>query len=139
VGSSGTALLILNFCCRWKTVVNFKPGRPIPVKKRRCQLKRRLGGPQSWYGHISEDKNLLPLQGFKTGSSTPKLFTLLTFPACLREHLVILIYTACLSVSMGNRGKPRMYCSLLAYCTARFGRSNFGHQMPPRLPTRSAL
>jgi hypothetical protein len=30
-------------------------------------------------------------------------------------------------------------CSLLAYCTARFGRSNFGHQMPPRLPTRFAL
>jgi hypothetical protein len=40
---------------------------------------------------------------------------------------------------MGVRGKPRVYCSLLAYCTARFGRSNFGHQMPPRLPTRSAL
>jgi hypothetical protein len=32
-----------------------------------------------------------------------------------------------------------VYCSLLAYCTARFGRSNFGHQMPPCLPTRSAL
>jgi hypothetical protein len=40
---------------------------------------------------------------------------------------------------MGVRGKPRMYYSLLAYCTARFGRSNFGHQMPSRLPTRSAL
>jgi hypothetical protein len=40
---------------------------------------------------------------------------------------------------VGVRGKPRMYYSLLAYCTARFGRSNFGHQMPPRLPTRSAL
>jgi hypothetical protein len=38
-----------------------------------------------------------------------------------------------------SAAKPRMYCSLLAYCTARFGRSNFGHQMPPRLPTRSAL
>jgi hypothetical protein len=34
-------------------------------------------------------------------------------------------------VSMGVRGKSRMYYSLLAYCTARFGRSNFGHQMPP--------
>jgi hypothetical protein len=40
---------------------------------------------------------------------------------------------------MGVRGKPRVYCSLLAYCAARFGRSNFGHQMPPPLPTRSAL
>jgi hypothetical protein len=30
---------------------------------------------------------------------------------------------------MGVRGKPRVYCSLLAYCTARFGRSNVGHQM----------
>jgi hypothetical protein len=40
---------------------------------------------------------------------------------------------------MGVRSKPRVYCSLLAYCTARFGRSNFVHQMPPRLPTRSAL
>jgi hypothetical protein len=40
---------------------------------------------------------------------------------------------------MGVRGKPQVYCSLLAYCTTRFGRSNFGHQMPPRLPTRSAL
>jgi hypothetical protein len=39
-------------------------------------------------------------------------------------------------------GRPRqatMYCSLLAYCTARFGRSNFGHQIPPRLPTRWKL
>jgi hypothetical protein len=27
----------------------------------------------------------------------------------------------------------------LAYCTARFRRSNFGHQMPPRLSMRSAL
>jgi hypothetical protein len=48
--------------------------------------------------------------------------------------------TPCLFVVvMGVRGKPRMYYSLLAYCTARFGRSDFGHQMPPRLPTRSAL
>jgi hypothetical protein len=44
-----------------------------------------------------------------------------------------------LFVSLGVRGKPRMYCTLLAYCTARFGRSDFGHQMPPRLPARSAL
>jgi hypothetical protein len=36
----------------------------------------------------------------------------------------------CLFVYMGVRGKPRMYYSLLAYCTARFGRSNFGHEMP---------
>jgi hypothetical protein len=39
-------------------------------------------------------------------------------------------------------GRPRQttdYYSLLAYCTAHFGRSNFGHQKPPRLPTRSAL
>jgi hypothetical protein len=28
-------------------------------------------------------------------------------------------------VSMGFRGKPLMYYSLLAYCNARFGRSNF--------------
>jgi hypothetical protein len=26
---------------------------------------------------------------------------------------------------LGVRGKPRVYCSLLAYFTARFGRSNF--------------
>jgi hypothetical protein len=36
----------------------------------------------------------------------------------------------CLFVSMGVHGKPQVYCSLLAYCTARFERSNFGHQMP---------
>jgi hypothetical protein len=30
-----------------------------------------------------------------------------------------------LFVSMGVREKPRVYCSLLAYCTACFGRSNF--------------
>jgi hypothetical protein len=40
-------------------------------------------------------------------------------------------YYCCLFVSLGVRGKPRVYCSLLAYCTARFGRSNFGQQMPP--------
>jgi hypothetical protein len=34
-------------------------------------------------------------------------------------------------VVVGVRGKTRMYYSLLAYCTARFGRSNFGHQMSP--------
>jgi hypothetical protein len=45
----------------------------------------------------------------------------------------------CLFVSMAVRGKPRMYCSLLPYCTARFGRTNFGHQSPPPLPTRYAL
>jgi hypothetical protein len=45
----------------------------------------------------------------------------------------------CLFLSLDVHGKPRMYCSLLAYCTARFGRSNFDHQMPPRLPTRSTL
>jgi hypothetical protein len=44
-----------------------------------------------------------------------------------------------LFVYMGVGGKPWVYYSLLAYCTARFGRSNFGHQMPPCLPTRSAL
>jgi hypothetical protein len=49
------------------------------------------------------------------------------------------IVCLCLFVSMGVCGRPRMYCSLLAYCTARFVRSNFGHQMPPRLSTRSAL
>jgi hypothetical protein len=48
-------------------------------------------------------------------------------------------WRVCLFVSRGVRVKPRMYYSLLAYCTARFGSSNFGHQMPPRLPTRSAL
>jgi hypothetical protein len=42
-------------------------------------------------------------------------------------------------VVVGVRGKPRTYYSMLAYCTARFGRSNFGNQMPPRLTTRSAL
>jgi hypothetical protein len=44
-----------------------------------------------------------------------------------------------LFVSMGVRGKPRMYYSLAGLLYRRFGRSNFGHQMPPRLPTRSAL
>jgi hypothetical protein len=34
-----------------------------------------------------------------------------------------------LFVYMGVRGKPRVYCRLLAYCTACFGRSNFGHKM----------
>jgi hypothetical protein len=34
VGSRGTALLILNFCCRWRSVVNFNPGRFIPVKRK---------------------------------------------------------------------------------------------------------
>jgi hypothetical protein len=34
---------------------------------------------------------------------------------CLISNLLLL----------GVCGKPRMYCSLLAYCTTRFGRSNF--------------
>jgi hypothetical protein len=44
----------------------------------------------------------------------------------LQEQLSVFVF-------MGVRGKPRMYCSLLAYCTARFGRSNFCYQMPPTL------
>jgi hypothetical protein len=46
------------------------------------------------------------------------------------KYLILSPTFVCLFVSMGVRGKPRMYCSLLAYCTARFGRSKFGHQMP---------
>jgi hypothetical protein len=34
VGSRGTALIILNFCCRLRSVVNFNPGRFIPVKRK---------------------------------------------------------------------------------------------------------
>jgi hypothetical protein len=44
----------------------------------------------------------------------------------------------CSFVSMGVRGKPRVYCSLLAYCSARFGRSTFGHQMPRAYRTLAA-
>jgi hypothetical protein len=36
-------------------------------------------------------------------------------------------------------GRPRQATDVLQPTTARFGRSNFGHQMPPRLRTRSAL
>jgi hypothetical protein len=46
-------------------------------------------------------------------------------------HTLTLCLFVCLFVSLGVRGKPRVYCSLLAYCTARFGRSNFGLQMRP--------
>jgi hypothetical protein len=56
-----------------------------------------------------------------------------------RTHLLDVVVVFCLFVSVGVRGKPRMYCSLLAYCTARFGRSDFSHQIPLRLPTRPAL
>jgi hypothetical protein len=49
--------------------------------------------------------------------------------------LMVVVTVVCL----GIHGKPRMYYSLLAYRTTRFGRSNFGHQMPARQPTRSAL
>jgi hypothetical protein len=55
------------------------------------------------------------------------------------DFFVVFVSGHYLFVSMGVRGKPRMYCSLLAYCTAHFGRYNFGHQMPPRLLTRSAF
>jgi hypothetical protein len=47
----------------------------------------------------------------------------------------------CLFVCLFN-GRPRQatdYYSVFVHCTARFGRSNFGHQMPPLLQTRSAL
>jgi hypothetical protein len=54
-------------------------------------------------------------------------------------YILSVVVVVVVVVSMGVRGKPRMYYSLLAYCTARFGRSNFGLQMPPRLPTRFAL
>jgi len=70
--------------------------RPLhpPDKNAGTNWKEGLGGPRSRYGHFGEDKNLLPLHRYKTGLSISKLFTLLTCPACLRELLVILIYTA---------------------------------------------
>jgi hypothetical protein len=43
-----------------------------------------------------------------------------------------------LFVCFHGRLQATMYYSLLAFCTARFGHSNFGQQMPPRL-SRSAL
>jgi hypothetical protein len=52
--------------------------------------------------------------------------------------IVAVVAVVVVVVSMGVRGKPQMYYSLLVYCTARFGRYNFDHQMPPRLPTLAA-
>jgi hypothetical protein len=42
-------------------------------------------------------------------------------PVCYKCHLL----STLLLLLLGVRGKPRMYCSLLAYCTARFGPSSF--------------
>jgi len=36
-----------------------------PKKEHRCPLNRRLGGFQSWSRHFREEKNLMPLLGFK--------------------------------------------------------------------------
>jgi hypothetical protein len=38
--------------------------------------------------------------------------------------------SACLFLSVGVRCKPRMYCSLLAYCIARFGISTLATTCP---------
>jgi hypothetical protein len=43
----------------------------------------------------------------------------------LQMHKAFRLLLLLLLLLLGVRGKLRMYCSLLAYCTARFGRSNF--------------
>jgi hypothetical protein len=52
-------------------------------------------------------------------------------------------FVSVLLLLLGVRGKPRMYRSLLAYCTARFFFFNVPisrlRDAPARLPTRSAL
>jgi hypothetical protein len=63
------------------------------------------------------------------------LLSLRAFVAYKEGETYLPVRFVCLFVSMGVRGKPRMYYSLLSYCTSRFGRSNFA----PRLLTRSAL
>jgi hypothetical protein len=71
-----------------------------------------------------------------------KSYILLSHSVLLQQLLLkllllqLLLLFVCL---LGVRGKPRINYRLLAYCTARFGRSNFGRQMSPRLPTRFAL
>jgi hypothetical protein len=55
------------------------------------------------------------------------------------ESLSIARFVSLFVCFHGRPWQATDYCSLLAYCTARFGRSNFGHQKPRCLPTRSAL
>jgi len=57
---------ILNFCIRWRWMVNFmlRPHYPqeiylVPKKK------RRLGHPQVWSGRFVRTENLLPMPGFE--------------------------------------------------------------------------
>jgi hypothetical protein len=45
----------------------------------------------------------------------------------------------CLLVSMGVRGKPRMYLNLAGFLYRPLWTFQLGYQMPPRLPLRPAL
>jgi hypothetical protein len=47
-----------------------------------------------------------------------------TQPVHYTHYAVYLTLLLLLLLLLGVRGKPRMYRSMLAYCTARFGRSN---------------
>jgi len=42
------------------------PAALVPVKSHPCPLYRRLGEPQSGYGHFGEQRNPLPLFGIET-------------------------------------------------------------------------
>ena len=57
------------------------PGHFFSVKEPQCPLNKRLGDPQSQFGHFEEWKNLLFLPGFKPCISQPvaqSLYQLIT-------------------------------------------------------------
>jgi hypothetical protein len=60
----------------------FNPGKTAP----RCRLDRRLGGPQSRYGHCGVEKNLLPLPEIEPPPSRPSAYKL-RYPGS-RFHII---------------------------------------------------
>ena len=65
--------------CEWSTSrpSHFKPG-----KEPRYLLNRGLGGPQGWSGRFREEKNVLPLPGFRPRTVQPAAYAIPALMLC---------------------------------------------------------
>jgi hypothetical protein len=65
-GNGGIAPRIIDLGTRWRWVVSFTPRPLYPQGKNPWYpLNRRLGGPQSRFGHCGEEKNSQPPPGIE--------------------------------------------------------------------------
>ena len=64
--------------------ISFLPWSPHPpMKDVPGTMKRRLGRPQRWSGHLAERENLVPVTQIELRSLTHQVYSLITTPTKL--------------------------------------------------------